>query len=341
MEEGAVGLKARLLSLGEVYVEPDCVLPRTFSRSTAGPGAGAKALVFSFRDARVKLAVSGDERTPLHLTRDGEFKLKGEVMAKRVRTVPILLHCPGQAFVNLEAVCSLDCAYCTTPLTPRGIASRLTEDRIVEMILRAAKEPSFGAVAITGGVGGSPRGTLEKMVRVVGRARRELPDAPIGVEPYVEDPRWVDELKAAGADELKVNVEAATERLFRRVCPGRDRKVALAALERGVQAFGKGRVASNVIFGLGETDEELAECTDSLAAMGVVPNLRALRVDAGNRGRLRSALGYAPRQPPASRMLKVAAMHREALERRGLTTLTFKTMCFPCQCCDIVPFRDL
>jgi biotin synthase-related radical SAM superfamily protein len=341
MEEDVARLKARIISLGEVYVEPGCELPRTFSRSTAGPGAGGRALAFSFRGTRAKLSLTGDERAPLHLTRDRLFVSKGREFPCRVGVVPILLHCPEQAFVNVEASCSMDCAFCSTPLTPEGVASRMTEDRIVSMILAAAKEPSFRAVALTGGASRDPRASFDKMLRVLTRVRKALPTVPIGVEPYVADPSWVDELKAAGADEVKINVEAATEGLARNVCPSRDRDAAFGALERAVGLFGKGKVTSNLIYGLGETDAELDECAERLASMGVVPNLRALKVDGSNRGRLRKALGAAPRHPTAKRMLEVARRHKAMLERNGLTTLSFKTMCFPCGCCDIVPFRDI
>jgi pyruvate-formate lyase-activating enzyme len=341
MEESVAYLKSRIISLGEVYVEPGCDLPRVFSRSTAGPGAGGRALAFSFKDARVKLALSSDERSALHLTPERKFVSKGREFPCSVRIVPILLHCPEQAFMNVEAACSLDCAFCTAPLTPAAVASRLTEERIADMILAASKEPSFRAVALTGGVAADHRATFEKMVRIVKRVREALPETPIGVEPYVDESDCVDRLREAGADEIKLNVEAATGELAEKVCPRKNRRATFAALERAVSAFGKGKVASNIIFGLGETPEELEACAERLAEMGVVPNLRALRIDSNNRWRLRKALGSVPRHVSARRMMEVARMHKAVLLRHGLTTLTFRTMCFPCQCCDIVPFRDV
>ncbi|MFH0815869.1 MAG: radical SAM protein [Methanobacteriota archaeon] len=341
MEESIAFLKARILSLGEVFVEPGCELPRTFSRSTAGPGAGGRSLAFSFRGTKVKLSITSDERSPLHLTREGSFVAGGQEFPGRVRVVPILLHCPEQAFVNVEAGCSKGCAFCATPLTPQAVASKLTENRVVGMVLAAAKEPSFKAVAVTGGVTEDPQNSLDRMLDVVKRVREALPTVPIGVEPYVESPDGVDELREAGADEMKINIEAATGAISAKACPGRNRDAALAGLERAVKTFGRGMVTSNLIFGLGESEAELEECVGMLAAMGVVPNLRALRVDAGNRWRLREALGFSPSTPSAKRMMEVARMHKAVLERNGLTTLTFKTMCFPCGCCDIVPFRDV
>jgi biotin synthase-related radical SAM superfamily protein len=40
------------------------------------------------------------------------------------------------------------------------------------------------------------------------------------------------------------------------------------------------------------------------------------------------------------RVIKLARMQKEILAKRGLSTKTFKTMCFPCSCCDLVPEID-
>ena len=47
-------------------------------------------------------------------------------------------------------------------------------------------------------------------------------------------------------------------------------------LSESVRIFGKGHVFSNVILGLGETDEQMQMCLDELCGMGVVPVVRPL-----------------------------------------------------------------
>ncbi|MBI5000311.1 MAG: radical SAM protein [Euryarchaeota archaeon] len=334
-------VKARLLAAGKVYVEPGFALPRLFDRSTAGPGAGSKALAFRFGKTRLKLAISPHPNECLRLTRAGSFILDGDKIAGGVEIEPILLHCPGQAFVNLGAGCVYDCAFCSTPQTSERLSERITEDRVVKTILDAARKEGFQSVAITGGVIGSPEKSVEGMARVLRKVRAALPDAPMGVEPYISGLSQVKVLRDAGADEIKINVETATDELFSKVCRGRDRDAAIAALERAVALFGEGKVASNIICGLGESDEEALECAGRLMDMGVVPNLRALRVNDRNSGNLKAALGFAPQAQPAERQVGLSAKSKRMMSARGLTTLTFETMCFPCMCCDLVPFRDL
>jgi hypothetical protein len=342
MEESLAAKKALLLWLGDVRLEPRDGLQRTFSRSTAGPGAGGRAIAFGFNGARVKLHVSDDPATPVVFTSDNKLSIFGQgAIAEKVGIAPILLHCPGQAFVNLTPRCMFSCAFCTTPQTPDRLAAKISDDTLFEAVMAASADPAFESVAITSGVTGSVNDTLKRVDKFVARVRAALPDAPIGVEPYVDDPMWVDALRESGANEIKLNIETATPKLFDLVCPEREREDVIESLGRAVEVFGRGKVTSNIIFGLGETDEQALDCYRNLANIGVVPNLRALRVSEANCKGLAEALGREPEPPEPRRVVSLACEARKILEERGLTTLKFKTMCFPCQCCDIVPFRDV
>ena len=76
-----------------------------------------------------------------------------------------------------------------------------------------------------------------------------------------------------------------------------------------------------------------------LASFGCVPTLRAVRINDINRDNLLSAgitFGITK-----ERIIRLANVHKQILEKHDLTTRTFKTMCFECGCCDLVPFRDL
>ena len=96
-----------------------------------------------------------------------------------------------------------------------------------------------------------------------------------------------------------------------------------------------------MIIGVGETDDSVLEGVEEMAKMGVVANLRALRINEMNRPRLTEALGFEPGSVDGQRLKILAEGQKAILEKYDLTTLNFKTMCFSCQCCDVVPFRDL
>ena len=130
---------------------------------------------------------------------------------------------------------------------------------------------------------------------------------------------------------MKFNLETATPELFSQMCPGLDYGLLWQVLDRSVQLFGKNRVFSNVIIGLGETDAELETCIKNLTSLGVIPVLRPLNPVA--------RLAGTPR-PSAERLNKIFAIHKRALAEAGLDPRLAVTMCTNCAGCDLVPGKD-
>lgn len=147
-------------------------------------------------------------------------------------------------------------------------------------------------------------------------------------------------MKAAGVDEIKLNLQCATPKLLARVCPDLDRENILDRICDSVEIFGKGRVITNIIFGFGETDAELESAIEDVCRMGSIPTVRALRINTFNREPLTEVLGTLTPVSP-KRAMDVAVLLKDIMERYGLTTKTSVTMCLECGCCDLVPFRDL
>ena len=339
---GTARLKAELLAGGHVRLPEGFRLPFPASRSTAGPGAGLTSVVFSFGGTRAKKAVSRDPGEFELLPRGSGFSISrlGKEFIDGVELVPTLMHAPYQAFVNIESACVYDCKFCNSPRLARDATKDLTDDRIVEMVLDASTREGFQSVAFTSAVAQTPSMTVRRMAGLVRRVRAALPDVPIGVEPYATRPDEVDMLRDAGADEIKLNVETFDRDIFEKVCGDMDLDHILHAINHAGEVFGRNRVCSNIIFGLGEDDENVLEGAKVLANMGAVATLRALRTDETNAPALEESLG---RLEPvtADRMLRLATEERAILERHGLSTLRFKTMCHACLSCDIVPFWDV
>ena len=341
MEEDLIGKKAELVLGGDVKLPEGFEMPFRVSRSAAGPGAGKSSTVFAFDKFRVKKSISYDS---------GEFELyingggygltrNGEPFLAHVELVPVVFHCPEQAFFTLDPRCRFRCAFCTSPLLDRG-GVPLTDDEIVGKIREAVKTQKVVAVSLTSGVVGTVDDTVDRFVSCVTAVRKEFPDMPIGVEPYASSSDHLLRLKRAGADEIKLNLESPSETIFEKVCPDLDWNGIWKLLGEAVGIFGKGKVTSNIIFGMGETDGELEACMERLCAMGVVPTLRALRTSGANSPALVAAIGV---QPPVTkdRILHLAHMQKTILSKHGLDTLGANTMCLECTCCDIVPFRDI
>ncbi len=341
MAMGIAETKAVLVCGGRVQVPSGFRPPFRLSRSTAGPGAGLRSMVIAFGGTRVKKGVTTEEAEFQLVERDGGYALlhHGRSFIDEVELQPTLYHSPQQAFFNLDQRCMYHCVFCSSPLLDKEVTKGLTPDRIVEMIVDA-RDRDMQAVALTSGVVGSPHETAERMAYIVRKVREQMPDIPIGVEPYIGPRGDIDMLKEAGADEIKINMEVWDRELFRRTCPDLDADHIMKALCHAVEVFGRGYVVSNIIIGLGEDDDNVLEAVEVLALMGVIANLRALSVNELNRGRIEEALGALEPVSP-ERLLRLAKEHRRILEGHGLSTLTLRTMCAACLCCDLVPFKDV
>jgi biotin synthase-related radical SAM superfamily protein len=334
--------KAELLAGGPVKIDAEFRLPFLPSRSTAGPGAGSVAIVLAFGNTRAKKAISRDSGDFELVRSSGKLRIQrnGQAFIDDVELVPTLLHAPYQAFVNIDTACIYNCKFCNSPRLEHEITKDLTDDKIINMTIEASKAKDFESVAFTSAVSGSPSMTVRRMAGLVKRTRELLPSTPIGVEPYAVHPRDVDQLKDAGADEIKLNIESFDPEIFEKVCPERDYGAILHVINHACRVFGKNKVCSNIIFGLGESDVSVLEGTRVLANMGAVATLRALRRSEYNVPELERVLGGLT-PVAADRMLYLAGEQKKIFEEYGLSPLKFRTMCHSCLSCDLVPFWDV
>jgi biotin synthase-related radical SAM superfamily protein len=208
-----------------------------------------------------------------------------------------------------------------------------TIDEIIAIVENAAARGTVKAISLTSGVAESPEKEVAYMVWVV-RALAQRYDLPIGVSVYPTDTSSED-LFEAGAYEIKYNVETIDPEIFAWVCPGLSLEYILRAQEKAVSVFGKNHVSSNFIIGLGETDECVEKGVETLAAMGVIPNLRPISAHPLRKGEIMVD------RPDSYRLMKLTRINKAALERHGLDVRKARTMCLPCTGCDLTPQRDL
>ena len=321
---GWTELKAGVLAGGGCRIE-GVLPPGAVARSTAGPGAGgAGAVFFSSGGRRVRIPVGTNGPAVMIVGPGGSASLScnGETVEGRVE--PVGLHCPRQAFVTISESCVFECAYCPVP---HRQGPRKTVGEVIDLVDEVAG--SVDAIALTSGVAISVEEEEEYVCGVVEALRRF--HLPIGVSIY-PTPETPARLAALGVTEVKFNLEAATPDLFVALCPGLSYATVWDALEASVPLFGRGHVFSNVIVGLGETDDELDACVDRLVRLGVVPILRPLTPNAGCRDR----------HPPSAERLARAARHlRSALDSEGLAPSVALSMCGACTGCDLAGWRDL
>lgn len=326
--KGAMDLetKARLLAVGTVQL----ARPQTCCLvSTAGPGAGGQSVFFQSGQRMVRLSVVASSPLRLESRPEGVAILRGDMEIACGQLAEPLLHCPEQAYITVSERCIYDCKFCAVPKLGGGVKSRQT---ILKMVEEASKTGKLRSISLTSGVEESPELEAKRVAEVV----RDLKGygLPIGVSisPF---PGVNQILKDAGADEVKYNLETVDQGLFERICPGISFQDIMDALQEAVALFGRNRVFSNVIVGLGESDETLARGIDMLTGMGVLPILRAAYPHPLRMGEVEI------NRPSPQRLLEMARYLKKKLDENDLDGRLALTGCYQCSGCDLAPGKDL
>jgi biotin synthase-related radical SAM superfamily protein len=318
--------KAFLISVGTVELEQP---GNSDQVSTAGPGAGGQSIFFRSGDRLARLSlVSG---SPLRLARHGKgcTILLGKREIARGELVKPLLHCPQQAYITVSERCIYDCKFCAVPKLHGGVKS---EQQIMQMVENAQRSGDMRAISLTSGVEVSPQHEAKRVAGLVRDLQRFHVPIGVSVSPF---PGVNKILKEPGCMEAKYNLETLDRDIFARVCPGQSFQDIMGALREAVGIFGRNRVFSNVIVGLGESDKMLIQGIDELTEMGVLPVLRAVYPHPLRAGEMEM------RRPSADRLLRLAHHLKGALDKGGLRGDGALTGCYLCTGCDLVPHRDI
>jgi len=322
-------LKAFLISIGSVSIDPS-LIPRARG-STAGPGAGTSSVFFRSGEKRVRLSIKTD--SPLSILKvDGEedvalFYEGKEVVRGKLEPSPA--HCPDQAFITLCEKCVFDCKYCPVPRLQGHVKS---EEEVLGIIDEVLRTGSLKAISLTSGVETSIEGEVERVLKLLPALRKY--NVPVGVSVYPTE-ECSRKFYEAGVSEVKYNVETMDREIFKKVCGDISLDYILDRLREAVEVFGKNRVFSNFIIGLGESDDSVRDGIETLAKMGVIPILRPV-----NPHPLRAGDCFTERPSP-ERLLNLAKLEAEILRKYKLDPGLAKTMCLKCTGCDLVPFIDL
>lgn len=95
-------------------------------------------------------------------------------------------------------------------------------------------------------------------------------------------------LMEAGADRISIALDAATEQIFDKVKGASTQspynwKRHFLALRQAVEVFGRNKVSTHLVVGLGETEREITEAIQRCADLGILPSLFAFTPISGTR----------------------------------------------------------
>jgi biotin synthase len=182
----------------------------------------------------------------------------GTAAALALADVPMTV-APTTAYLMLGGRCLMNCAFCAQARESQSSALSLSRvtwpeydlDMVAEKLAQAAARGTIRRACLQVTVTGD---AFEQSLAVL-RAVHALSDLPFDVAILPHDLDQVRLLIEAGADHIGFGLDAACERVFRRVKGGNWAR-SLALIEGTARAF-PGRAAVHLIVGLGETEREM------------------------------------------------------------------------------------
>lgn len=285
--------------------------------------------------SRVRLVVKENARLVLCKNEKNEIfiydKREDKVLAENVLIEKPLAHAPEQMFFTLYRSCFRGCLFC--PLTYNNDSSYNTLERIIK---RIDNSPSPKSISIT---------TSNPQSMTVDNITSELcyfvenikehigKEIPIGISLNSPSKDNLMDLKSCGVSEMRLNIEVASPKMARKIMPQKPYYNIIRSLENACEVFGKGKVSSNIIIGLGESEEEILKTVDLLAQIGTVATLYPFDPIEG--------IQTPFKRPNKELLCKLAIEHKKILESYSIDPLNLETMCCACAASHIYPGRDL
>ena len=186
--------------------------------------------------------------------------------------------------------CLANCGFCPQARKSQGRADMLSRvswpafptKRVLDGIEKTAKIGGIKRVCIQALNYPEVFAHLQALVRAVSQHA----EVPISVSCQPLNPENIRRLAEAGTERIGIPLDAATEEIFDRVkgvAAGGPYEMnrQLALLKEAVKIFGRGKVTTHFIVGLGETEKEMVDIIQRCVDIGVLPALFAFTPIAG------------------------------------------------------------
>ncbi|WP_062348857.1 MSMEG_0568 family radical SAM protein [Herbidospora yilanensis] len=183
------------------------------------------------------------------------------------------------------------CRFCAVEesLASGATVAAKTPAQLAEVAAAAVRLDGVRQMVMTTGTTSGPDRGARVLARSVRAVLAAVPGLPIQVqcEPPA-DLAWIAELRRAGAHAIGIHVESLDDDVRRRWTPGKARTPLSdywTAWDEAVRVFGRNRVSTYLLIGLGESADELVAGASELIAHGVYPFVVPYRPLAGTLGR--------------------------------------------------------
>jgi radical SAM protein (TIGR04043 family) len=229
------------------------------------------------------------------------------------------------------------CRFCTIEesLHAGDTIAVKSPEQIAEVATAAVRLDGIAQLVLTTGTtSGKDRGAVH-LANCVRAVQRAVPHLPIQVqcEPPA-DLGVIADLKTAGATSIGIHVESMNDVVRQAWMPGKS-TVALdyyrSAWAEAVRVFGRNRVSSYLLIGLGDTADEIITAAAELIEMGVYPFVVPFRPLADS---LAAADGVPPPSPES--VAEVTDRVADLLRQAAMTGADQQAGCAACGACGLL-----
>jgi len=229
------------------------------------------------------------------------------------------------------------CRFCTIEESLRASATvaAKTPAQLAEVAEAAVRLDGIKQMVMTTGTTTGPDRGARALARSVRAVLEAVPGLPIQVQ--CEPPgdlTWISALHEAGATSIGIHAESLDEQVRRRWMPGKSTVPMAeyeAAWDEAVRVFGRNRVSTYLLVGLGEDPEELIMGAGSLIERGVYPFVVPFRP---MNGTLAARDGVPA--PSTDLLRRVTEGVAARLRAAGMTGADQKAGCAACGACSVL-----
>jgi radical SAM protein (TIGR04043 family) len=229
------------------------------------------------------------------------------------------------------------CRFCAIEESLRGGATTAvkTPAQLAEVAEAAVRLDGVRQMVLTTGTTAGPDRGARHLARCVRAVLAAVPGLPIQVqcEPPA-DLSVLTELRDAGAVAIGIHVESLDPRVRHRWMPGKatvPMTAYEAAWDEAVRVFGRNRVSTYLLVGLGEDPDELVAGAGRLIERGIYPFVVPFRPLAGTLARRDGFPG-----PPPSLVRDVTSRVADLLRAAGMTGADQQAGCAACGACSVL-----
>lgn len=329
--------KALLLAKANIRLHPE-IDKRKLEISRGNIGRNQWIFIRISETSRVRLVLSEDASLLLVKSGEDTYNIQdldtNEIILNNVTLERILSHAPEQLFFLLYRNCCNMCRFC--PMT--YITVKNDHSSWEEMHRKISENEKFNIRSISVTTGSPHNKTQEELVEEMVDSAKKIRkikgnDIPIGMSLKTPTQDQLQRLKEAGVSEMRLNLETYNLELARTLMPVKEIDKILQSIEHAVEIFGKEKVSSNMIIGLGETDNDILRGVEVLSEIGSLSTLYPYDPISQLNGEFK--------RPSAERIFRLAVEHKKILEKYKLNPLGAETMCCSCAASHLYPGRDI